>query len=184
MNIGQHTTGGARRMTVKTVFSAAKEFGVPERYAIMRRLAFLQPQIKHLEREIWGAQRRIERSSDPLTKALIASLINDQEKELRPLKLEATALLNHVNGKEAGPVAGKTTPEMIEQARQYPITSIIDFPKGRHRCCPFHEDSNPSMALYDNHVHCFVCNRTWDSISATMELDGVTFREAVLALQT
>lgn len=118
-----------------------------------------------------------------LVKALTESLITDHEKMLRPLKIEATALLNHVNGKEALPVAGRITSEMIDQARQYPITSIIDFPNGRHRCCPFHEDSNPSMALYDNHVHCFVCNRSWDSISATMELDGVSFRNAVLALQ-
>jgi len=171
-------------MTVKTVISAAKEFGVPERYAIMRRLAFLQPQIKHLEREIWGAQRRIERCSDPLVKALTESFIRDQEKELRPLKREATVLLNHVNGKETVQAPGGITPEMIDQARQYPITSIIDFSKGRYRCCPFHKDRNPSMALYDNHVHCFVCNRSWDSISATMEMDGVSFREAVLALQS
>jgi hypothetical protein len=149
----------------------------------MRRLAFLQPQIKHLEREIWGALRRIERSRDPLVKALTESFIRDQEKELRPLKREATALLNHVNGKETVQTPGGITPEMIDQARQYPITSIIDFPKGRHRCCPFHKDRNPSMALYDNHVHCFVCNRSWDSISAVMELDVVSFREAVLALQ-
>jgi hypothetical protein len=149
----------------------------------MRRLAFLQPQIKLLEREIWRARRRIVQSKEPLIKALTASFIKDQKKELRPLRLEATALLNHVNSKEAEPVAGKITPLMIEQARQYPITSIIDFPNGRHRCCPFHKDNNPSMALYDNHVHCFVCNRSWDSISATMELDGVSFREAVLALQ-
>ena len=170
-------------MTLNSTLQAAREMGVSERYAIMRRLAFLQPNIKHLEREIWGARRRIERSRDPLIKALTESFIRDQEKELRPLKREATALLNHVNGKETAQVPGGITPDMIDQARQYPITNIIDFPKGRHRCCPFHEDSNPSMALYDNHVHCFVCNRSWDSISAVMELDGVSFREAVLALQ-
>ncbi len=170
-------------MTLNATLQAAREIGVSERYAIMRRLAFLQPNIKHLEREIWGARRRIERSRDPLIKALSESLIRDQEKELRPLKREATALLNHVNGKETVQNPGGITPEMIDQARQYPITSIIDFPKGRHRCCPFHEDSNPSMALYDNHVHCFVCNRSWDSISAVMALDVVSFREAVLALQ-
>ena len=170
-------------MTLNATLQAARDMGVPVRYAVMRRLAFLQPQIKHLEREIWGARRRIERSRDPLVKALTESFIRDQEKELRPLKREATALLNHVNGKETVQTPGGITPEMIDQARQYPITSIIDFPKGRHRCCPFHEDSNPSMALYDNHVHCFVCNRSWDSISAVMELDVVSFREAVLALQ-
>jgi hypothetical protein len=149
----------------------------------MRRLAFLQPQIKHLEREIWGAQKRIERSTDPLVKALAESLIKNLGKDLRPLKFEAKSLLNHVNGRESVPVAGIITTEMIEQARQYPITSIIEFPKGRHRCCPFHDDSNPSMALYDNHVHCFVCSRSWDSISAMMELDDVSFKEAVLSLQ-
>ena len=170
-------------MTLNATLQAARDMGVPVRYAVMRRLAFLQPQIKLLEREIWGARRRIERSRDPLVKALTESFIRDQEKELRPLKREATALLNHVNGKETVQTPGGITPEMIDQARQYPITSIIDFPKGRHRCCPFHEDSNPSMALYDNHVHCFVCNRSWDSISAVMELDVVSFREAVLALQ-
>lgn len=170
-------------MSVISVIAAAKEFGVPERYAIMRRLAFLQPQIKQLEREIWGAERRMERSNDLLVKALTESFIADHEKVLRPLKLEASALLNHVNGREALQVAGRITPDMIDLARQYPITSIIDFPNGRHRCCPFHGDSNPSMALYENHVHCFVCNRSWDSISATMELDGVSFRDAVLALQ-
>ena len=171
-------------MTLNATLQAARDMGVPERYAVMRRLAFLQPQIKHLEREIWGARRRMDRSRDPLIKALSESFIRDQEKELRPMKREATALLNHVNGKETMQPPGGITPEMIDQARQYPITSIIEFSKGRYRCCPFHEDRNPSMALYENHVHCFVCNRTWDSISATMALDGVTFREAVLALQS
>jgi hypothetical protein len=170
-------------MTLNATLQAAQEMGVPERYAVMRRLAFLQPRIKHLEREIWGARRQMERSREPLYKALTESFIKDQEKELRPLQREATALLNHVNGKGAGKTSGEITPEMIDQARQYPITSIIDFPKGRYRCCPFHEDRNPSMALYENHVHCFVCNRSWDSISATMALDGVSFRDAVLALQ-
>ena len=171
-------------MTLNATLQAARDMGVPERYAVMRRLAFLQPQIKHLEREIWGARRQMDRSRDPLIKALSESFIRDQEKELRPLKREATALLNHVNGKETVQAPGGITPEMIDQARQYPITSIIEFTKGRYRCCPFHEDRNPSMTLYKNHVHCFVCNRTWDSISATMALDGVTFREAVLALQS
>jgi len=171
-------------MTLNTTLQAARDMGVPERYAVMRRLAFLQPLIKHLEREIWGARRRMDCSRDPLIKALSESFIRDQEKELRPMKREATALLNHVNGKETVQAPGGISPEMIEQARQYPITSIIEFSKGRYRCCPFHEDRNPSMALYENHVHCFVCNRTWDSISATMALDDVTFREAVLALQS
>ena len=170
-------------MTVQAIIATAKEFGVSERYALTRRLAFLQPRIRHLEREIRGEQRRSEASTDPVVKALTAYFIKEREQTLRPLKLEATALLNHINGKETGPAAGRITPEMIAQARQYPITSIIAFPKGRYRCCPFHEDRKPSMALYDNHVHCFVCNRSWDSISAMMALEGVSFREAVRALQ-
>ncbi len=50
--------------------------------------------------------------------------------------------------------------------------------------CPFHEDHNPSMALYGNRVHCFVCNRSWDAIDSVMERQGLKFREAVRHLTT
>ena len=33
--------------------------------------------------------------------------------------------------------------------------------------CPFHDDTNPSMKLYDDHYHCFGCQETGDVIRLT-----------------
>ena len=44
--------------------------------------------------------------------------------------------------------------------------------------CPFHDDTNPSMKLYDDHYHCFGCQATGDAIHLTAKLFGVTDQEA------
>ena len=48
--------------------------------------------------------------------------------------------------------------------------------------CPFHDDTNPSMKLYDDHYHCFGCQATGDSIHLTAKLFGVSDREAAKKL--
>ena len=48
--------------------------------------------------------------------------------------------------------------------------------------CPFHNDTNPSMKLYDDHYHCFGCQATGDSIHLTAKLSGVSDREAAKKL--
>jgi len=171
-------------MTLQTTIKAAQEIGVSERYAIMRRLAFLQPQIKEKEREIRLSTKELGHNEDPLERALLSARINEVKSELHPLKRESTLLLKHINGKKEPETNNAITDEMIEHARQHPITRIVAFTSGRKTtCCPFHKDSNPSMSLYENHVHCFVCNRSWDPISAMMDAEKVSFRDAVLALQ-
>ena len=44
--------------------------------------------------------------------------------------------------------------------------------------CPFHDDANPSMKLYDDHYHCFGCQETGDVIHLTAKLFGVPDQEA------
>ena len=44
--------------------------------------------------------------------------------------------------------------------------------------CLFHDDTNPSMKLYDDHYHCFGCQATGDVISMTAKLFGVPDAEA------
>ena len=44
--------------------------------------------------------------------------------------------------------------------------------------CPFHDDTNPSMKLYDDHYHCFGCQATGDVIRMTAKLFGVPDAEA------
>ena len=44
--------------------------------------------------------------------------------------------------------------------------------------CLFHDDTTPSMKLYDDHYHCFGCQATGDVIHLTAKLFGVTDQEA------
>jgi len=48
--------------------------------------------------------------------------------------------------------------------------------------CPFHDDTNPSMKLYDDHYHCFGCQETGDVIRLTAKLFGVPAQEAAKKL--
>jgi len=48
--------------------------------------------------------------------------------------------------------------------------------------CPFHNDTNPSMKLYDDHFHCFGCGATGDVIDFTARLFGISLYESVKKL--
>ena len=48
--------------------------------------------------------------------------------------------------------------------------------------CPFHNDTNPSMKLYDDHFYCFACGAHGDVIDLTAKLLGLNFAEAVRRL--
>ena len=72
----------------------------------------------------------------------------------------------------------------IEKAKQFPISSLIDF-RYRKAKCIFHEDHSPSLYYYPNTntVYCFACNTFADSIKVYQTIHQCTFRKAVLALQ-
>lgn len=48
--------------------------------------------------------------------------------------------------------------------------------------CPFHDDRNPSMKLYDDHYHCFGCQATGDVVALTAKLLSATPMEAAQKL--
>ena len=48
--------------------------------------------------------------------------------------------------------------------------------------CPFHNDTNPSMKLYDDHFYCFACGAHGDVIDLAAKLLGLNFAEAVRRL--
>jgi DNA primase len=51
--------------------------------------------------------------------------------------------------------------------------------------CPFHEDRNPSLAVYPqtNRFYCFGCGKHGDQITFLREKEGLGFREALDALE-
>ena len=78
------------------------------------------------------------------------------------------------------PMKNTITDEMIEQAREYPITELIEFTRGKALAfC--HEDKTPSLSYHKaaNRAHCFPCNKSFDAIGVLMERDKMSFTSAV-----
>lgn len=48
--------------------------------------------------------------------------------------------------------------------------------------CPFHNDTNPSLAVYNDSYYCFGCGEHGDVISWVEKRDGIGFQEAVKRL--
>lgn len=74
------------------------------------------------------------------------------------------------------------TDQMIEEARNYPITELIEVNSQGFALCVNHQDKNPSMYCRNNYVHCFSCGYTGDVIDVYMKVNNVGFKEAVKEL--
>lgn len=105
------------------------------------------------------------------------------EKDMRRLRRQ----LDIATGRPLPP--GSITYDMIQQARDFPISDLVDTQQRRRgktiAClCPFHEDRNPSFHIYvdQNRGWCFGCNQGGDAISVAMRIHECSFKEAVLML--
>ena len=79
---------------------------------------------------------------------------------------------------------GQINTEMIERAKQVPISSMLDFERGKKRLCLWHSDTQPSLSLHEkgNFVKCFSCDKYADSIAVYQELNNCDFKTAVKEL--
>ena len=50
--------------------------------------------------------------------------------------------------------------------------------------CPFHDDHKPSCHIYHDHFFCFVCSANGDAVTWLMEVENLTYPEAVEALES
>ncbi len=69
----------------------------------------------------------------------------------------------------------KATVAPADAARQYGMT----VQRNGMTLCPFHNDTHPSMKLYDDHFYCFACGAHGDVIDLTAQLLGLNFKEAI-----
>lgn len=75
------------------------------------------------------------------------------------------------------------TDEMIERAREYPIENLIEVGRNGRAKCIFHQGEDYNMDIRQNFAYCYVCGESGDPIKIYKTIHGVSFREAVLALQ-
>jgi Toprim domain/CHC2 zinc finger len=54
---------------------------------------------------------------------------------------------------------------------------------GTSACCPFHDDSTPSLRFYSNGFHCFGCNKHGDYVSWYATAEGLSEDEAEAAAE-
>lgn len=111
-----------------------------------------------------------------------------EELNMVDVKLARLYLLQHaIEGK---PVSkGWMSDYDIKAARSYPVQDLFDvvFRRSGNRLvglCPFHKEKTPSFYVFlnQNNVHCFGCQKSFDSIGAYMELNSCDFKEAVSCL--
>jgi DNA polymerase len=66
-----------------------------------------------------------------------------------------------------------------------PLNDLIGEPiEGGKVLCPFHNDRTPSLQIYADHYHCFVCGAHGGSIDWLMQVEGMERDEALHLLVT
>ena len=111
--------------------------------------------------------------------------------ELQEIDNKLSRLYRQRNIIENKPAPKGSIPDgVLQSARDYPIQDIFDieFKRSSNRLvglCPWHSEKHGSFVIFleSNTAHCFgACSRSFDSISAYMELNGCDFKTAVNAL--
>ena len=152
---------------------------------------------------VWVKERRLEylkywleiceKSEQPLIKAFNKfneTITKENEwfidvlRELdKPILKKKRKILAEIKAYESPKYIGdKITEQMIENARNYPITDLIETNKEGFAICPFHNDKNPSAFCKNNYLFCFSCNTQADSIKLYQHLNHCNFIEAIKKL--
>jgi Toprim domain/CHC2 zinc finger/DNA polymerase family A len=108
----------------------------------------------------------------------------------------APATMNGVNGVKLHTAAVQTTIEIPpaddedddtddDATHMVPLADLISEPLVDGKIvCPFHDDHTPSLVIYPDHYHCFVCGAHGDAIDWMMMVEGLDRAQAIQSLAT
>lgn len=122
---------------------------------------------------------------DDLIKDAARRDIHEIERKIRAID-GRIAYMKTLGRKAVDGVKKKSAPvteAMIEQAKRFPIEQLVEVNRQGFAKCVWHTDSHPSMFCKKNFAHCFVCQKSGDTIAVAMVKEGLSFREAVERLQ-
>lgn len=112
------------------------------------------------------------RAWPPADLALLRSCYRDGAARLKKMERELSSLSRPVT-------RDRVTEEQMQQAREFPITQLLDKKVGEKVICPGHDDKNASAHVYAWGVKCFVCGSHYNAVGWLMQVNGLTFIEAV-----
>lgn len=72
----------------------------------------------------------------------------------------------------------------IHEALELVHVELSEGAQTQQVACPFHHDSHPSARIYDDHLFCFTCGRSWDAIGLVQESYGMSYLAAVEWLES
>ena len=71
-------------------------------------------------------------------------------------------------------------PEEDDEDTAVPLSDLIGEPiDGGKVRCPFHDDATPSLQIYADHYHCFVCGAHGGPVDWLVQVDGMDRDEAI-----
>jgi hypothetical protein len=149
----------------------AEEFELTTQYAMNARRRYLTDELELLDLEM-AFYEDYQGNLESEYFALFS--ISDLGIKRAKVKMELRSIKNVTINKPG------ITDEMIQTARDYPITQLIEFTRGK-AIAFCHEDRNPSMYHQTrlNRACCPVCDKSFDPISVLVERDGMTFKSAI-----
>ncbi len=150
-----------------------------QEWALNRRKECLSDLMADLIVDYWYERAR---HADYVARGRMLEDMMTQER-MRAIRKQITKHQNEIYYRRkamSGEQVGVTADE-VRQAKERPFEGLLPVVKGKVGC-PFHEDNHPSASVRNNKLHCFVCNRTWDTIDFWMEINGRSFSEAVRSL--
>jgi len=144
---------------------------------IKRRMAYLWAEVKDAR----TAAEEFEGIDEPRMRMMLwAGMVRENAREATGLEKELEWLNQPAS-------TGLTSwdhldPRDIERAREHPIEEYLGRGKGARVPCPWHEGKDRNVVL-KGFAFCFVCNVRKSALDWAMEIDGMSFADAVRRLR-
>ena len=161
------------KLRVSQIQEQAEAFGLDMKEAVRMRLRYLYRLKRSLEEMITTAVG----SADGVMIEAAFRLMHQRDEISREIRRTAEWWKK--------PPAGSITDDMIAAAKAYPIERLVDFSREGKAEAWCHQDKRPSLSWHRkaNRAHCFPCNQSFNPVDVLMTRDGMTFVDAVKALQ-
>ena len=160
---------------MKHIKDMATDFDVTIEWAINSRKLFLESEINDIEQHCKEMVTSLS-GSNSQDRDFIFAAIKKCSEEIYKLQKEIHSLERDNIAK------GEITDEMIEQAKEYPISQLIAITNNMAYCVN-HVEDHPSMNCKNNYAYCHACGWHGDAIDVKMKIDAVDFINAVKSLQ-